>query len=67
MAEQRDKDRDVIKSQGEHLESIKRELDETRRRMTEGMVINNHKQVIKKPINNSNSPTESLNVKARMK
>jgi chromosome segregation ATPase len=59
MAEQRDKDRDVIRSQGEHLESIKRELDETRRRMTEGMVINHHKQVIKKPINNSNSPTES--------
>jgi hypothetical protein len=38
---------------------IKRELDETRRRMTEGMMLGNHKQVPKKTYNNSNSPNES--------
>lgn len=44
MAEARDKDRVVIKNQGEHIEVIKRELEEIRRRLTEGMV-QNHKVV----------------------
>lgn len=44
MAEVRDKDRVVIKNQDEHIEVIKRELEEIRRRLTEGMV-QNHKVV----------------------
>lgn len=66
MAEARDKDRVVIKNQGEHIEVIKRELEDIRRRLTEGIVQNN-KVIQKKMFNNSNSPTESLNIKAKMK
>ncbi len=58
MAEARDKDRLVIKNQSEHIEGIKRELEEIKRRLTEEMV-HNHRVVSKKMFNNSNSPTET--------
>ena len=67
MAEARDKDRVVIKNQSEHIEVIKRELEEIKRRLTEGMMLQNHKVVSKKMFNNSNSPTETQNIKAKMK
>lgn len=66
MAEARDKDRAVIKNQGELIESIKREMEEIRRRLTEE-IVQNHRVVQKKMFNNSNSPTESQNIKAKMK
>jgi hypothetical protein len=44
MAEARDKDRVVIKNQSEHIEVIKRELEEIKRRLTEEMV-HHHKVV----------------------
>ncbi len=66
MAEARDKDRAVIKNQGELIESIKREMEEIRRRLTEE-IVQNHRVVQKKMFNNSNSPTESQNFKAKTK
>ena len=44
MAEARDKDRVVIKNQSDQIEFIKRDLEEVRRRLTEG-IVHNHRVV----------------------
>ncbi len=41
-------------------------MEEIRRRLTEE-IVQNHKVVQKKMFNNSNSPTETQNIKAKMK
>lgn len=53
-----------------HIQGLKKELDEARRRVTEGALLERKtviQQVPKRNYNNSSSPTENLNLKAKMK